>query len=63
MVYMGYLLLKELSLKQDKRMSIYDAASVLKKNKMLNNNQLMYSLMFLHAADIIDFDEPYIYAR
>jgi hypothetical protein len=62
-VYLGYLVLKELSVKKDKKMSIYDVANVLKKNKALNSNQLTYSLMFLHAADIIEFNEPYIYAK
>lgn len=62
-VYLGYLVLKELSVKKDKKMSIYDVANVLKKHSVLNSNQLTYSLMFLHAADIIDFNEPYIYAK
>ena len=62
-VYLGYIILKELSEKSEKKMSIYDVANVLKKHNMLNNNQLIYSLMFLYSADIIDFSEPYIYVK
>lgn len=62
-VYLGYIVLKELSLRSDRKMSIYEVANVLKKHSILNSQQLTYSLMFLHAADIIDFNEPYIYAK
>lgn len=60
-VYIGYIILKEISLKKDKKISIYDIASLLKKDDLLNSEQLNYSLMFLYAADIIDFEEPYIF--
>lgn len=60
-VYIGYIILKEISLKKDKKISIYDIASLLKKDNLLNSEQLNYSLMFLYAADIIDFEEPYIF--
>ncbi|MCF6350298.1 MAG: hypothetical protein L3J23_04635 [Flavobacteriaceae bacterium] len=62
-VYIGYIILKELSLRKDKKMSIYDVASLLKKNDLLNGEQLNYSLMFLYATDIVDFDEPYIFSK
>lgn len=62
-VYLGYIVLKELSIRKDRKMSIYDVTNVLKKHSVLSGNQLTYSLMFLHAADIIDFNEPYIYAK
>ena len=60
-VYIGYIILKELSLKPNKKISLYDIASILKKESLLNSEQLNYSLMFLYATDIIDFEEPYIY--
>ena len=62
-VYIGYIILKELSSKEDKKMSIYDIATLLKKNNLLNSEQLNYSLMFLYAADIVDFQEPYIFSK
>lgn len=60
-VYIGYLILKELKLRANRRISLYDIAGMLKKENLLNSDQLNYSLMFLYAADIIDFEEPYIY--
>lgn len=60
-VYIGYIILKELSLKKDKKISIYEIASVLKKNNLLISEQFNYSIMFLYSADIIDFVEPYIF--
>jgi hypothetical protein len=60
-VYIGYIILKEISLRKDKKISIYDIAGLLKKDNLLNSEQLNYSLMFLYAADIIDFEEPYIF--
>lgn len=60
-VYIGYVILKELSLKQNKRISLYDIASILKKENLLNSEQLNYSLMFLYSTGIVDFEEPYIY--
>jgi hypothetical protein len=62
-VYLGYLVLKELSVRSDKKISIYDVSNILKKNNVLNSNQLIYSLMFLYSTDIIDFNEPYIYIK
>jgi len=60
-VYIGYLILKEISMRKDRKISIYDIASLLKRENLLNGEQLHYSLMFLYAAGIIDFEEPYIY--
>jgi len=62
-VYIGYIILKELSLRKEGKMSIYDIAGLLKKEKLLNSEQLNYSLMFLYATDIVDFQEPYIYVK
>lgn len=62
-VYIGYVILKELSLRKEGKMSIYDIAGLLKKENLLNGEQLNYSLMFLYATDIVDFQEPYIYVK
>jgi hypothetical protein len=62
-VYIGYLILKEISKSTDKKISIYDIANILKKHNALNSEQLNYTLMFLYSAGIIDFEEPYIYAH
>lgn len=60
-VYIGYIILKELSLKKDKKISIYEIATTLKKNDLLISEQFNYSLMFLYSTGIIDFEEPYIF--
>lgn len=60
-VYIGYVILKELSLKKDKKISIYEIATTLKKNDLLISEQFNYSLMFLYSTGIIDFEEPYIF--
>lgn len=60
-VYIGYIILKELSLKKNSRISIYEIATTLKKNNLLISEQFNYSLMFLYSAGIIDFEEPYIF--
>ena len=60
-VYIGYIILKELSLKKDGKISIYEIATTLKKNDLLISEQFNYSLMFLYSAGIIDFEEPYIF--
>ncbi|WP_116789531.1 hypothetical protein [Flavobacterium psychrotrophum] len=60
-VYIGYLILKEISMRKERKISIYDIAGILKRENLLNGEQLHYSLMFLYAAGIVDFEEPYIY--
>lgn len=60
-VYIGYIILKEISLKKNRRISIYEIATILKKNNLLISEQFNYSLMFLYSAGIIDFEEPYIF--
>lgn len=60
-VYIGYIILKELSLKKNRKISIYEIATTLKKNNLLISEQFNYSLMFLYSAGIIDFEEPYIF--
>lgn len=60
-VYIGYIILKEISLKKNRRISIYEIATILKKNNLLISEQFNYSLMFLYSAGIIDFEEPYLF--
>ena len=62
-VYIGYLILKDLSKSEKGRNTIYDIASSLSKQEVFSGEQLNYSLMFLFALDIIDFEQPYIYIK
>ncbi len=62
-VYIGYLILKDLSKAENSRSTIYDLASSLNKQEVFSGEQLNYSLMFLFALDIIEFEQPYIYIK
>jgi hypothetical protein len=60
-VYVGYLILKELRKNKDEKVSIFDLTEVLKKRNITHYRQIIFALMFLHSCGIIDFREPYIY--
>jgi hypothetical protein len=60
-VYVGYLILKELRKHKDNKVSIFDLTDMLKKRNIVHYRQIIFALMFLHSCGIIDFREPYIY--
>ncbi len=60
-VYVGYLILKELKKQKDDKLSIFELSDALKKRNILHYRQIIFALMFLHSCGIIDFQEPYIY--
>lgn len=60
-VYVGYLILKEIKKNKDNKVSIFDLAEMLKKRNVIHYRQIIFALMFLHSCGIIDFREPYIY--
>ena len=60
-VYVGYLILKELRKHKDNKVSIFDLTEMLKKRNVMHYRQIIFALMFLHSCGIIDFREPYIY--
>ncbi|KIC01314.1 hypothetical protein OA88_14515 [Flavobacterium sp. JRM] len=62
-VYIGYLILKDLSKSKNGRSTIYDIASSLNSQEVFSGEQLNYSLMFLYSLDIIEFEQPYIYVK
>lgn len=57
-VYIGYIILTKLQ--TEEKISIYKVYEILKKRKITNTRQIMFSLMFLYENNIIDFKEPYI---
>ena len=57
-VYIGYIILTQLKSKE--KISIYKMYEILKKRKITNTRQIMFSLLFLYENNIIDFKEPYI---
>lgn len=60
-VYVGYLILKELKKNNSNKVSIFEIIDVLKKRNITHSRQIVFGLMFLHSCGIIDFREPYIY--
>ncbi len=60
-VYVGYLILKELKKNKDDKISIFEVSEMLKKRNIMHYRQIMFALMFLHSCGVIDFREPYIY--
>lgn len=61
MVYVGYLVLKQLERAEEGRLSLTEIAAYLAKRDVNKSRPMMFALMFLHAAGIIEFRAPYIY--
>lgn len=63
-VYVGYLVLKALRRNRQRKITIFDAVETIKAERgFVHYRQLLFALMFLYSADIIDFVEPYIYRK
>ena len=62
-VYVGSLILKQLKKSKQKKVSIFEIATMLQEYKIVAYRHIIFALMFLHACDIIDFKEPYIYIK
>jgi len=60
-VYVGFLILKELEQSNSKRISIYKIADILRKNSISHSRQLTLALTFLYSLGLIKFEEPYIW--
>jgi hypothetical protein len=61
MVYVGALVLKALEKAPEGRLTLPAIAKALKPHGINKSRPLTFSLMFLHLADLIDFQAPYIY--
>lgn len=62
-VYIGFLILKALKRKKNKKISIFEIVFELKKElAIIHDRQIIFSLMFLYSLGIIDFSEAYIYS-
>ena len=57
-IYIGFLILKELE--KQKQVSIFKISQMLKKVSSISYRQLTFSLMFLYASGIINFDGVYV---
>lgn len=58
--YIGYLILDEFRKSKSKKLTIYKISSVLNKNGLKHQRQLILGLTFLYSTGIISFEEPYI---
>jgi len=58
--YGGYIVLKKIKTKKDKKISFYEAIEVLKENGIEQYKQQFFCLMFLYATGIIHFSQPYV---
>ena len=57
-VHIGYHILK--LFKTRNQLTIFEVAKELKSKKVTSYRQLIFSLMFLHSIDLIEFDSPFI---
>lgn len=60
-VYVGYLILKQIKQNKQNKVSIFELAAELNKKGIIHYRQILFALLFLHACGLIDFKEPYIY--
>lgn len=60
-VYIGFLVLKELSRKEEGKLSIFEIITRLRKLQgIVHYRQIILALMFLYTTGVIEFKEPYI---
>ncbi|MDO8571707.1 MAG: hypothetical protein Q7R79_03430 [bacterium] len=63
-VYMGYLILRHLKHKKNEKVMIWEIATWLHEEfGLVHYRQLVFALVFLYQAGIIDFANPYIYTK
>lgn len=61
MPHVGYLVLKKLEKADGGRLSLSDVAQLLTKHGITKSRPMMFGLIFLHLAGLIDFKAPYVY--
>lgn len=61
-VYLGYLILKKIiKSKSDRKVSIFKVVKMVSDlNPTCNAKQVIFALMFLYVAGLIEFNSPYI---
>lgn len=62
-MYIGYLILDGISNFNKDKISIYDISDYLKKRGVNSSRQLVLGLSFLHAVDIVEFEEANIWIK
>lgn len=61
MPYVGYLVLKKLEKAKAGRLSLAEISQDMTKQGVTKSRPMMFALIFLHLAGLIDFRAPYIY--
>lgn len=56
----GYEILKMLRDNEGSKVSIFDAARLIKRKNRASPRSLYYGLVFLYSAGLIDFEAPYV---
>ena len=61
MPHVGYLVLKKLEKAEGGRISLAEVAQHLGKHGITKSRPMMFGLIFLHLAGLVEFKAPYIY--
>lgn len=62
-MYIGYLILKEIKENDTDKVSIYDVSRALKRNGIGSSRQLVLGLSFLYSVDILEFEEANVWIK
>lgn len=62
--YLGFLILKKLAKAKEEKLMLDEVVLNLKQEMVaINHRQIIFSLIFLYQAGVIEFAEPYIYKK
>lgn len=61
MVYVGYLILKQLDKSENGYLPLAEIAKNLAKHEIKQSRAMIFALIFLHSAGAIEFTAPYVY--
>lgn len=56
----GYRIMQLLEKKEGEKISIFDVADKLKKEKWFSSRHLFLGMVFLYSVGMIEFNQPYI---
>lgn len=62
-MYIGYLILKEIKVQNVDKVSIYDVSRALKRKGINSSRQLVLGLTFLYSVDVVEFEEANVWIK
>lgn len=62
-MYIGYLILKEIKVQNADKVSIYDISRALKRKGVNSSRQLVLGLSFLYSVDVVEFEEANVWIK